>query len=403
MNDDRASAPASLCTIAVRVADERRALLTLDPATTLAELLALLPGEGIEAPVATATSWAAGGPVPLDGSSCGPPKALRVADAASTLQTLGWFPSGVLVVEAAATAADAGGSASSAAPAKAPPSSLFAAVATRHDAAPALDAGTTRARVRTSAVDASADAARDAKARKTDAARRKAAGARDPKTAATLWRMMAKRHAVGRDGLREEDRHYLVVDRGDSPALYCFFSRQDTLGRATEAVAALLRVSPAAAALARAGDGATFRATDTLFALDGALPSFSCVSLVRGGGGAAAAPAAEGAAEGVAEASGVAEAAAPTAASPSSPSPPPPAGAYDLVVKYDKRDHTIAHLTPASTVAELKAAAAAATGVEPAAMKLIFKGDLARDDAKKLGDTALKPGAKILLMKTKPR
>ena len=88
----------------------------------------------------------------------------------------------------------------------------------------------------------------------------------------------------------------------------------------------------------------------------------------------------------------------------SSPSPPPPpAGAYDLVVKYDKRDHTIAHLTPASTVAELKAAAAAATGVEPAAMKLIFKGDLARDDAKKLGDTALKPGAKILLMKTKPR
>ena len=51
MNDDRASAPASLCTIAVRVADERRALLTLDPATTLAELLALLPGEGIEATV----------------------------------------------------------------------------------------------------------------------------------------------------------------------------------------------------------------------------------------------------------------------------------------------------------------------------------------------------------------
>ena len=94
-------------------------------------------------------------------------------------------------------------------------------------------------------------------------------------------------------------------------------------------------------------------------------------------------------------------AAAPTAASP--PSSSPPAGAYDLVVKYDKRDHTIAHLTPASTVAELKAAAAAATGVEPAAMKLIFKGDLARDDAKKLGDTALKPGAKILLMKAKPR
>ncbi|KAK7253327.1 hypothetical protein SO694_00001339 [Aureococcus anophagefferens] len=163
---------------------------------------------------------------------------------------------------------------------------------------------------------------------------------------------MAKRHAVGRDGLARRTA-LPAVDRGDSPALYCFFSRQDTLGRATEAVAALLRVSPAAAALARR-------------------------------------PAARRR----------------PAASPSSPSPsppPPPAGAYDLVVKYDKRDHTIAHLTPASTVAELKAAAAAATGVEPAAMKLIFKGDLARDDAKKLGDTALKPGAKILLMKTKPR
>ena len=40
--DHRASAPASLCTIAVRVADERRALLTLDPAREATAIVSIV-------------------------------------------------------------------------------------------------------------------------------------------------------------------------------------------------------------------------------------------------------------------------------------------------------------------------------------------------------------------------
>ena len=56
-----------------------------------------------------------------------------------------------------------------------------------------------------------------------------------------------------------------------------------------------------------------------------------------------------------------------------------------------------------STVADLVAACAAATGVDARCVKLLFKGDLTKDAAKKLAETPLKPGARVLLMKTKPR
>ena len=97
-----------------------------------------------------------------------------------------------------------------------PPSALFAAVASRHDAADALTGNGISGKIRTSQADAAEDAKRDAAAARIDAQRAKASTKRDAKTANLVWQMMAKRHASGRSTLREEDRVYLVLERAKS-------------------------------------------------------------------------------------------------------------------------------------------------------------------------------------------
>ncbi len=305
MQDDTASAPATRCSISVRQGGKRVALMELDPSTTLRECLQQLPAT-VDAPALVDDAWR--GPLPRDGSTCGAAVPLRPDQAGATLQALGWFPSGVLELGDTAPAARPTSSATTA-----PPSALFAAVASRHDAADALTGAGVAGKIRTSQADAAEDAKRDAAAARIDAQRAKASTKRDAKTANLVWQMMAKRHASGRSTLREEDRVYLVLERPGRAARYCFFSAQDTWGRARDALGA-------AGALARS-DGATASANDTLGALRarGWLENFAVVRFVD-----APAPASD-----PVIAAPAAPPAAPPAAIDDTPAPPaPPADAY---------------------------------------------------------------------------
>jgi hypothetical protein len=309
MQDDTASAPATRCSISVRQGGKRVAFMELDPSTTLRECLQQLPAT-VDAPALVDDAWR--GPTPRDGSTCGAAVPLRPDQINETLQALGWFPSGVLELGDTAPAARPTATPS------VPPSALFAAVASRHDAADALTGNGISGKIRTSQADAAEDAKRDAAAARIDAQRAKAATKRDAKTASLVWQMMAKRHASGRSTLREEDRIYLVLERSNRAARYCFFSAQDTWGRARDALGMN-------GALARS-DGATASANDTLGALRarGWLEPFAVVRFVD-------APAL--ASDPVA---GAATAAPPPAAAPPSPAaiddtpapPAPPADAY---------------------------------------------------------------------------
>ena len=250
MQHDTASAPATRCSISVRQGGKRVALMELDPSTTLRECLQQLPST-VDAPTLVDDAWR--GPVPRDGSTCGAAVPLRPDQINETLQALGWFPSGVLELGNTAPAARPTATPS------VPPSALFAAVASRHDAADALTGNSISGKIRTSQADAAEDAKRDAAAARIDAQRANAATKRDAKTANLVWQMMAKRHASGRSTLREEDRVYLVLERSNRAARYCFFSAADTWGRARDALGMN-------GALARS-DGATASASDTLGAL----------------------------------------------------------------------------------------------------------------------------------------
>ena len=247
MHDDTASAPATRCSVSVRQGGRRVAFMELDPSTTLRECLQQLPSD-VDAPALVDNKWH--GPLPRDGSSCGAAVPLRPDQINETLQALGWFPSGVLELGDAPVAERPTATPS------VPPSALFAAVASRHDAADALTGNGISGKIRTSQADAAEDAKRDAK------------------TANLVWQMMAKRHASGRSTLREEDRVYLVLERPDRAARYCFFSAQDTWGRARDALGSN-------GALARS-DGATASANDTLGALRarGWLENFAVVRFV---------------------------------------------------------------------------------------------------------------------------
>ncbi|CAH0379885.1 unnamed protein product [Pelagomonas calceolata] len=370
------SAPATRCSISVRQGGKRVALMELDPSTTLRECLQQLPAT-VDAPALVDDAWR--GPLPRDGSTCGAAVPLRPDQINETLQALGWFPSGVLELGDTAPAARPTSSA-----ATAPPSALFAAVASRHDAADALTGNGISGKIRTSQADAAEDARRDAAAARIDAQRATAATKRDAKTASLVWQMMAKRHACGRSTLREEDRVYLVLERPSRAARYCFFSAQDTWGRARDALGG-------AGALARS-DGATASANDTLGALRarGWLGNFAVVRFVDAPGPAS---------------STTAPAAPPAAAPPSpgaagtpadaTPAPPaPPADAY--VVSFEGKEHRIAGVT---TVGELRDEAAKACGL--ATCRLVYKGDLTRDPSQKLEATKLRPGAKCLVMRAR--
>ena len=127
--------------------------------------------------------------------------------------------------------------------------------------------------------------------------------------------MMAKRHASGRSTLREEDRVYVVLERPSRAARYCFFSAQDTWGRARDALGSN-------GALARS-DGATASANDTLGALRarGWLENFVVVRFVDAPVMTASEP--------VIAAPAAPPAAAPPAAIDDTPAPPaPPSDAY---------------------------------------------------------------------------
>ena len=375
MQDDTASAPATRCSVSVRQGGKRVAFMELDPSTTLRECLQQLPS-GVDAPALVDNKWR--GPTPRDGSTCGAAVPLRPDQINETLQSLGWFPSGVLELGDAPVAERP-----TATPAV-PPSALFAAVASRHDAADPLTGNSISGKIRTSQADAAEDAKRDAAAARIDAQRAKASTKRDAKTASLVWQMMAKRHASGRSTLREEDRVYLVLERSDRAARYCFFSAQDTWGRARDALGA-------AGALARS-DGATASANDTLGALRarGWLENFAIVRFVDASATSAA----------------TAAPSAPSAAAPPSPGaagtpadatpapPAPPSDAY--VVSFEGKNHNITGVT---TVAELRDEAAKACGL--ATCRLVYKGDLTKDPSKPLGETKLRPGAKCLVMRAR--
>ena len=372
MQDDATSAPATRCSISVRQGGKRVAFMELDPSTTLRECLQQLPA-AVDAPALVDDAWR--GPVPRDGSTCGAAVPLRPDQINETLQALGWFPSGVLELGEAPLAARPTATPS------VPPSALFAAVASRHDAADALTGNSISGKIRTSQADAAEDAKRDAAAARIDAQRAKASTKRDAKTANLVWQMMAKRHACGRSTLREEDRVYLVLERSNRAARYCFFSAQDTWGRARDALGA-------AGALARS-DGATASANDALGALRarGWLENFGVVRFVD-------APLAMADPVAAAIAAPAPPAAPPAAIDDTQAPPAPPAGAY--VVSYEGKEHRIAGVT---TVGELRDAAAKACGL--ATCRLVYKGDLTKDPSQKLDDTKLRPGAKCLVMRAR--
>ena len=374
MQDDTASAPATRCSVSVRQGGRRVAFMELDPSTTLRECLQQLPSD-VDAPALVDDAWR--GPIPRDGSTCGAAVPLRPDQINETLQALGWFPSGVLELGDAPVAERPTATPS------APPSALFAAVASRHDAADALTGNGISGKIRTSQADAAEDAKRDAAAARIDAQRAKASTKRDAKTASLVWQMMAKRHASGRSTLREEDRVYLVLERSNRAARYCFFSAQDTWGRARDALGSN-------GALARS-DGATASANDTLGALRarGWLENFGVVRFVDAPVMTASEPV-------------IAAPAAPPAAAPPSPGaiddtpapPAPPAGAY--VVSFEGKNHNITGVT---TVGELRDEAAKACGL--ATCRLVYKGDLTRDPSLLLKETKLRPGAKCLVMRAR--
>ena len=367
------SAPATRCSISVRQGGKRVAFMELDPSTTLRECLQQLPSD-VDAPALVDDAWR--GPTPRDGSTCGAAVPLRPDQINETLQALGWFPSGVLELGDAPVAERP-----TATPAV-PPSALFAAVASRHDAADALTGNGISGKIRTSQADAAEDAKRDAAAARIDTQRAKASTKRDAKTASLVWQMMAKRHASGRSTLREEDRVYLVLERSNRAARYCFFSAQDTWGRARDALGSN-------GALARS-DGATASANDTLGALRarGWLENFAVVRFVDAPmtGASTAAPAAPPAA--------APPVAAPPAADATPAPPAPPSDAY--VVSFEGKEHRIAGV---ATVGDLRDEAAKACGL--ATCRLVYKGDLTKDPSKPLGETKLRPGAKCLVMRAR--
>ena len=376
----------------MRQGGKRVALMELDPSTTLRECLQQLPAT-VDAPALVDDAWR--GPLPRDGSTCGAAVPLRPDQINETLQALGWFPSGVLELGDTAPAARPTSTPS------VPPSALFAAVASRHDAADALTGNGISGKIRTSQADAAEDAKRDAAAARIDAQRAKASTKRDAKTANLVWQMMAKRHASGRSTLREEDRVYLVLERAAARRATAS-SRRRTRGAARATPSA--RMGPSRGATARRRRRTTRSARCARAAgwrtLRSCASSTLPVSSASDRAGRAAAPAAP-----------------PRRRRRSTPTPAPPAppsdayvvsfvrlrrpgafstaahrprrwahlGAYELhaidatprrrsLRAQEGKEHRIAGVT---TVGELRDEAAKACGL--ATCRLVYKGDLTKD------------------------
>lgn len=371
-------------TITIWVEDKRQLQVCVNAATTLREVMAL--------PEVDAVVHLDGSESPLlafDGSLCGEALPLAAEKFDSTLQSLGWFPSGVLVLRRQCVVDE---SSSSAHYKNAPPSTLLRNVMTRHDEMPALDAGRGGLRVATTSAAAEIAKKRDAAFAKVDASRIKSARAKDKRTATLLWHMLAKRCALGRASLLEEDRFYLVVDRGEqTAAMYVFFAVSTRAGHALADICSHLGVD---------SDCKRLRSDelylDNMCRLADQIQQFAIVRVVD------ASTAIELTAKATQES--VIESA------PLSPSEGPQHDVdqnksdVGLVVKFGASEYHITGLTPASTVGELKDAIAISTGLNPAKQKLVCKSaHLLDDPARPLAQTDLRPNSKIIVMTSKPR
>lgn len=370
-------------TVTIWLEDTRQLQLCVNAATTLREVMAL--------PEVRAVFQRNGSEPPLlafDGSLCGEAVPLTAEKFDSTLQSLGWFPSGVLVLRRRCTVDEI----TSVQYDKAPPSVLLRNVTSRHDEMPALDVGRGGLNLATTAAAAKIAEKRDVAFAKVDSSRLKSARARDKRTATLLWHMLAKRCALGRASLREEDRFYFVVDRGEqTTAMYVFFAMSTLAGHALADICSYLGVE---AACKRLRSDQLY--LDNLRRIADQIHQFDIVRVVD-------APAAT-------ELTEKAEEESLAAAAPLIPSEAPhhqsSQNKFDmvLVVKFGPSEYHITGLTPASTVSELKHAIAVSTGLNPAKQKLVCKAaHLLDDPARPLAQTGLQPNSRIILMTSKPR
>lgn len=357
--------------VSIRLDGERVAHVQVDSASTLNEVLRRVDELGVPTPVADASDWSCSSLVlPFDGTTCGEAPLLTVSQGELTMQSLGWFPSGVLELRTGNASA-----APTAATSASKPSELFEAVARRHDAAPSLDVGSPASRVVTTADREKASRKRLAAAAQIDKLRGRKATATNTK----LWRMVAKQHATGSSSVRAEDRFYLVVD-GD-PALYFYCSPLVTAGRALDQILALVPSDLEHPVLV--ADGVQLDAATPIsdqveaFAVVAVRPRRSALSVVEHK---------EEAQQLQEQGQGV----------ELDESPP-----FPIVVKFGGKSHVLKSLSPDSTVADLKAAIQVATGVDSPTQKLVCKAAHLLEGGldRQLKDTALVPNSTIVLMR----
>ena len=420
--------------------------------TLLADVVASLEADG------KLDDFGEGGWKILNASLC-PALELQLDEhAAQTLQSLGLWPGGTLVVQAAEDVETASKSAETAAEASHTvlPSAVLAAPLRRFDDADPIEgfAGREHHAVRTSAAaaaEASAAAAKTAKVRKYEeqsARGVRTAGGR--RVSEQVRRMLIRSHATGPVPRldKEEKFHCEIVvsapvsdshDRGRSDdamqSLYLVFPRQWSVGRVINEA---LRVAHAkttfdAAALAQftLRRKATSDATDATAAPPAALPcdarlvdlahsgtlcDFDCLLLTDTVTERPPPP--------------VTTSQPPPTPTETDPEPAPPLveGVCKLETaneseKSQQMDTTADDVTPAGeavtvvqgsvshvvdglvfstcTVLELKGRAAALFGIPVEQQRLVFKGTLSDSDL--LSTTKLRAGSRIVLMRTEPR
>jgi len=382
-SDDGRSAPATWCSVSIWRGGAR-SVVTVDPSTTLEELLAK---EKLSLGDVYDVSYA--------------PRPLEERQLPLTLEALGWFPSGVIEVreeEEDVEEEDARG------PSSFKASTLFEQVKHRFDDAPPTDEGRPRFRVKRGddarGISAAASKKKETGFRRVDDQRKRAKS----KAGETVWHMLAKKHAVGAAGVRDEDRFHLVVDakEKEDASFYCFFGRATSVAAAVDAIKRDARRDGDVLVVGRTNEALPMTASFADLERNGTLRPFDVVD-VKGRrplqlrdplmSPPAAVPAA---------------AAAP--AETTTPLPEPsedddegPRSSFTVVVKFEARAVTLEGLDPAvSTVADLQRAIAEATGLAPEGQKLVCKAKLA-DDSSLLHDAGLRSGASIVVLRAAPK
>jgi len=169
--------------------------------------------------------------VPYDASGYGEERALTRAQEDYTLERMGWFPSGVLVLR---DSREEGKKILASCPDKnerTKPSSVFEEVVRRHDNWQPLDLGGDHHRIRVvKGTSLSFNKGQEAAFIKIDMQRRAATS----KAGITIWQMLAKRHSLGDNSIRPQDRFYLVFHRESPFSIYCFFGRAHAVAKAID-------------------------------------------------------------------------------------------------------------------------------------------------------------------------